>query len=618
MSDLSGKTLGHYQVIKPIGQGGMAKIYLAYQPSVRREVAIKVLSAHFQDNESFVNRFSQEVEVIARLQHPQIIPVYDYGEEDDHIYIVMAYMQGGTLAEWIERAPKGLPDQETTRLFDLITEGLDYAHSKEIVHRDLKSNNILMDENNHPYIADFGLAKLTEGKIELTNTMMTGTAAYMAPEIAQSGKSTKRADIYALGIILFEMLTGRLPFQGETPYKMLAAHIHQPVPDIREIRPDLPEGVQAVIDQALAKNPVNRFASAAEMAAALKMAMNTPSRMVEFKEVGTSRRSRPRSTLFQAPRFWMVAVVAALLSGALFLTSRLTREDGPIARPHDPTKHIAQASTTSNGAPQWTFDCLGSKGSALVDLKCREIKIAVENRILPYNYVYLETNQPGGMDYDMWWEICSRLHCKPIFVEQKWGTLLDRVRTGEFDAASEGITITDARKRTLTFSISYLNIEQRLVVRKGEDRFSNISEFLANDDLIAGALESSTNFDAAKKYIPENRIKTYKEFSSVFYALATRDIDAAIADQAPGQTTVTGIELQQAVQLEFIGTSLSSDQFGVAFPKDNDLVEAVNQALQDMRAQGILDELIVQYFGSGFNVTYNDINLGTHNQQPAP
>lgn len=607
MSDLSGKTLGQYQIIKSIGQGGMAKIYLAYQPSVKREVAIKVLASDLQENTSFVNRFAKEVEVIAHLQHPQIIPVYDFGKQDDALYIVMAYMRGLTLAERIDNAPKGLPDEETIRLIDLICAGLDYAHSKGIVHRDLKPNNILMDENNHPYIADFGLAKLSEGKLELTNTMMTGTAAYMAPEIAQSGKSTKRADIYSLGIILFEMLTGRLPFQGETPYKMLSAHINKPVPNIREFRRDLPQAVQAVLEKALAKNPVNRFDTAGQMVTELKSAM------------GTSRPGRLDASgwlnlLLRSPRFWMIAVTLAALSGTLFLTSRFTKDNETVTQSTDPTEHIAQVLTTSTGAAQWTYGCLGNSTSALVDLKCKEIKIAVENRILPYNYIFLETNHPGGMDYDMWWEICSRLHCRPVFIEQKWETMLDQIRAGEYDAASEGITITEDRQKTLDFSISYLNIEQRLVVRKGENRFSNISEFLTNEKLIAGALENSTNFDVAKQYIPEDRIKTYKEFSTVFYALATGDIDAAIADQVEGQSTVSGIELQQAIKLEFTGTSLSSDQFAVVFPKDSNLVEPVNKALQDMRAQEILDKLITRYFGPGFIVTYNDIDLGAHEQ----
>jgi polar amino acid transport system substrate-binding protein len=610
MSDLSGKTLGQYQIIKPIGQGGMAIIYLAYQPSVKREVVIKVMASPLQENVSFIKRFAQEVEVIAHLQHPQIIPVYDFGEHGDLIYIVMAYMRGGTLVDQIEGAPKGLRDEETIRLFDLICKGLDYAHAKGVVHRDLKPNNILMDENNHPYIADFGLAKLTEGKIELTNTMMTGTAAYMAPEIAQSGKSTKRADIYSLGIILFEMLTGRLPFQGETPYKMLSAHIHKPVPNIREFRSDLPQAVQAVLDQALAKSPVHRFATAMELANAFKLAMNTSNKKTSNTLIGRKWQFNPVHVFLQAPSLWMAALAILVLSGTLVLTSRFSNETATVS--NDPTEHIAQALTTSTGSTQWTYGCLGNSDSALVDLDCREIKIAVENRILPYNYIFLETNQPGGMDYDMWWEICTRLHCQPVFIEEKWETLLDKIKTGEYSAASEGITITEERRETLDFSISYLNIEQRLVVRKGETRFSNIGDFLANEKLIAGALENSTNFDAAKQYIPAERIKTYKEFSTVFYALATGDIDAAIADQVEGQSTVSGIELQQAVKLEFIGTSLSSDQFGVVFPKDSDLVNPVNKALQDMRARGKLDTLIDRYFGPGFNVTYNDIDLGVH------
>ena len=611
MSDLSGKTLGQYQVIKPIGQGGMAKIYLAYQPSIRREVAIKVMSSPLQQSVNSIKRFAQEVEVIAHLQHPQIIPVYDFGELDDQIYIVMAYIRGGTLADRIDQAPNGLPNQKIIRLLDLIAEGLDYAHAKGIVHRDLKPNNILIDESGHPYIADFGLAKLTEGKIELTNTMMTGTAAYMAPEIAQSGKSTKRADVYAIGIILFEMLTGKLPFQGETPYKMLSAHIHQPVPNIHKFRPDLPEAVQTVMDKVLAKDPVNRFATTGELTNAFKDALNSPSQTTALTE---KQRANSGNKYIFSPRVWMIAAIIATLAGIFILTSRFTKNNGPVVQSNNPTEHIAQAMTSSTGAAQWTYGCLGNSDNAIVDLDCREIRIAVENRILPYNFIYLKTNEPGGMDYDMWWEICSRLHCQPVFIEQKWETMLDEVGQGKYDSASEGITITEDRRKTHEFSVGYLNIEQRLVVRKGESRFLNISEFLANKDLVAGALAKSTNLKVAKQYIPEDRIKSYEEFSTVFYALTTGDIDAAIADQVEGETTVSGIDFQQAVNLEFIGTSLSSDQFGVVFPKDSDLVEPINKALQDMRVQGVLDTLISRYFGLDFNVTYNDIGLGAYGQ----
>ena len=611
MSDLSGKTLGQYQVLKPIGQGGMAKIYLAYQPSVRREVAIKVMSSPLQQTASSIKRFAQEVEVIAHLQHPQIIPVYDFGEHGDQIYIVMAYIRGGTLADRIEQAPNGLPKEEIVRLLDLIAEGLDYAHAKGIVHRDLKPNNILMDESSHPYIADFGLAKLTEGKIELTNTMMTGTAAYMAPEIAQSGKSTKRADVYAIGIILFEMLTGRLPFQGETPYKMLSAHIHQPVPDIRKLRPDLPDAIQSVMDKVLAKDPVNRFATTGELTNAFKNAINSGGQTTAPIE---KQHTTSGNKYILPARSWMIVLAVVALTGVIFLTSRFTKNNVPAAQSNNPTEHIAEVMPSSTGGIQWTYGCLGNGDSALMDLDCRQIRIAVENRILPYNFIYLKTNEPGGMDYDMWWEICSRLHCQPVFIEQKWETMLDEVSAGKYDAASEGITITDDRRKTHEFSVGYLNIEQRLVVRRDESRFANMSEFLANTDLVAGALANSTNLTVAKQYIPAERIKSYQEYSTVFYALTTGDIDAAIADQVEGETTVSGIDFQQAMNLEFIGTSLSSDQFGVVFPKGSDLVEPINKALQDMRVQGVLDTLISRYFGLAFNVTYNDIGLGAYGQ----
>lgn len=607
MPHLGGKTLGQYQLIESIGQGGMAEIYRAYQPSVKREVVVKVLSHTLRDEPSFVQQFMQEVDVIAHLQHPQIIPIYDFGQHEDDMYIVMAYMRGGTLADRIDQSQGGLQDEETIRLLDLIANGLDYAHSKDIVHRDLKPNNILMDEQNNPYIADFGLAKFTEGKLELTNTMMTGTAAYMAPEIAQSGKSTKRSDIYALGIILFEMLTGKVPFQGKTPYKVLSAHLHQPIPKIHELRPDLPEVMQVVIDKALAKEPADRFARARDLAATFKLAMRTPNPTPVTEAKG---KSTSQWTLSIPPAFLAMLIILAVVGVFAIYRSNQTQSSGTEAE--NPTEHIADAMITASGNPGWTFGCLGDSATALVDLDCREIKIAVQNRFLPHNYIFLKTNEPGGLDYDMWWEICSRLHCQPSFIEQKWETMLDEVREGNYDAAIGGITITEQRRKTLEFSISYLNIEQRLVVRKGESRFSNISEFRVNDELLIGALADSTNFDIAKQYIPEDRIKTYNEFSTIFYALAAGDIDAAIADQVEGEITVSGADFQQTINLEFIGTSLSSDQFGVVFPKDSDLVEPVNRALQDMRPQGVLDELIARYFGPDFNVSYDNIGLGAY------
>jgi ABC-type amino acid transport substrate-binding protein/predicted Ser/Thr protein kinase len=609
MSQLIGKTLGQYEIIESIGSGGTAQIYRAIKRASRREVVIKVLSPTFREDPSFVKNFAQEVDVIVQLQHPHIIPVYDFGEQDGDVYIVMAFMRGGTLADRVKKSEGGLPDEETIRIFELIADGLDYAHAREIIHRDLKPSNILMDEDHNPYLADFGLAKFTEGKIEMTNTMMTGTAAYMAPEIARQGKSTKRTDIYALGVILFEMLTGKLPYDGSTPYNVLAAHVNKPIPNILDYRPDLPPSIGAVINKALAKEPEDRYASAREMADAFKDVMYNawPASALEFKV-------QPATTTSPRPRWFAPILIAILTAVGIFIAATRLNTKEAAGAVQDPTEHVAKAVTTSSGNTQWTFGCLGESTTALVDLACQEINVAVENHFLPYNYIFLATNQPGGMDYDMWWEICTRLHCQPVFTEEKWEDTLSRIAASEYDAASEGITITDERKQFLDFSISYLNIEQHLVVRKGETRFSNINEFLANEDLTIGVQADTTNFQLISQYVPAGRIKTYKEFSLVFYALTTGEIDAAIADQVEGNETVTGIDFQQAVNLEFIGNSLSSDQFGIVLQKDSELLEPINKALQDMRASGALEAIIDRYFGSGFNITYNDIGLGAYGQ----
>jgi ABC-type amino acid transport substrate-binding protein len=345
------------------------------------------------------------------------------------------------------------------------------------------------------------------------------------------------------------MLTGKLPYQGKTPYNVLSAHVNQPIPKIRELRPGLPDAMQAFIDKALAKEPAERYATAREMSAALRLAMNSPA-----VAVSPEKRAEVNSQkLLTLPRgFLAIAILVLALVGA-FTIARFNQNQRALTQPENPTIHIAKQISGASGTSQWTFGCLGEGAAALVDLDCREIRIAVENHILPYNYVFLKTNEPGGMDYDMWWEICSRLHCKPVFLQEKWETLLSRVAAGEYDAASEGITIREEREQTLDFSISYLNIEQRLVVRKGESRFSNIREFVANPNLVVGALEASTNLDAAKQYVPQDRIRTYKEYSTVFYALTTGDIDAAIADQVQGETSVSGIDFQQAINLEFVG-----------------------------------------------------------------
>lgn len=273
MADLVGRTLGQYEILEEIGRGGMANVYRAVQPSIGREVAVKILPTHFLQDQTFLERFNREVQVIARLQHPHILPVYDYGEQEGRPYIVMAYLTGGSLADHIQQADNGMPLDEVVRLVSQIAEGLDFAHKEGIIHRDFKPRNVLLDRNGNAYLSDFGIAKVTEITAQLTGTGIVGTPAYMAPEMAQPGGVSPLVDIYALGVTIYQMLTGLLPYEADTPLGVLMAHASRPIPDVRESRPDLPVYVQMVVGRAMAKDSMARYSTAGELAKDLRAAV---------------------------------------------------------------------------------------------------------------------------------------------------------------------------------------------------------------------------------------------------------------------------------------------------------------------------------------------------------
>ena len=264
---LIGASLGQYKIVELLGKGGMATVYKAVQASINRTVAIKVLPPSFLHDDTFMQRFRREAEVIAKLEHFHILPIYDYGEYKGMPFIVMRYLEGGTLQDRIRQGP--LPWNDIVRIISQVAEALDYAHSRNVIHRDIKPSNIMLDAQGNAYLADFGIAKIQEGTSQLTGSGIVGTPAYMAPEQSEPGPPAPSMDIYALGVTLFEMITGHVPYEADTPIVQILMHIQQPVPSLPGYNPDIPLEVDRVVQRAMAKSPSERYQSAGELAQAL-------------------------------------------------------------------------------------------------------------------------------------------------------------------------------------------------------------------------------------------------------------------------------------------------------------------------------------------------------------
>lgn len=285
MSDLVGKTLGQYQIIKKIAIGGMATVYKARQASVNRFVAIKVLPTQFAGDRNFVKRFRHEAQAIAALEHVHILPLHDFGTEDGYTYMVMRYITGGTLANYMG---KPISYERIVKIISDIAGALDYAHQRGVIHRDVKPSNILIDEQGEALLTDFGIAKIAKGAnaTRLTKTgLVLGTPEYIAPEQAENEEIDGRSDIYSLGVVMYELLTGRPPYQAHTPLAIVMMHVNDTLPPApRSINPDIPEALESIAMKAMAKDPKKRFQTGKKMADALKKAL----RQIENPSTQTS------------------------------------------------------------------------------------------------------------------------------------------------------------------------------------------------------------------------------------------------------------------------------------------------------------------------------------------
>lgn len=312
MSDLTGQPLGQYEILSRVGRGSVSTIYKAYQRKLDRYVAIKVLSPHVVDEEGFLERFTQEARAVAQLDHPNIVPVYDFDQVGDIAYIVMRYVESGTLRSMMKGKPL-----ELDLVVDIATQvglALGYAHRHDVVHRDVKPSNILVGEGNWALLTDFGLAKILGGARQLTPSGVgMGTPDYMAPEQAQGLGGDGRADLYSFGVMLYEMVTGRLPFEADSAMAVVVKHITERPPSPRQFNPDLPQAIEQVILTAMDKDPQMRLQTAEKMVTALVCAAGRQERatlpMVDVAAWGLKRsaESAPASLPGRAAgvkRFW--------------------------------------------------------------------------------------------------------------------------------------------------------------------------------------------------------------------------------------------------------------------------------------------------------------------------
>jgi Tol biopolymer transport system component/predicted Ser/Thr protein kinase len=393
MSDLIGKTLGPYRILEQIGVGGMATVYRAYQPSMDRDVAIKVLPHYLSEDKQFAERFQREAHAIAKLEHPHILPVHDYGECDGVTYIAMRYVQAGTLKELMSKGRLSL--DEINRLIGQIGSALDYAHSQGVIHRDIKPSNVLIDPQGNTYLTDFGLARMLEASQQLTASGVgLGTPAYMSPEQGQGIKVDHRSDIYSLGVMLYEMATGRVPYEAETPMAVVLKHITEPLPLPRAVAPNVPEVIEKVILRAMAKDPAHRFQSACDLVQALNQAVRKasppePAQPTVVAEAMPTREHIPLAARIQRmqekPGRRMVLAIGAIVVLAVFglLFSQLP----PVA---------PQATATMT---------IGPVGSAAATIPARATTGAATP--MPTSAPPKATNTPSPLDAGEWLDLCG-------------------------------------------------------------------------------------------------------------------------------------------------------------------------------------------------------------------
>lgn len=295
-----GENVGPYRVISQLGQGGMATVYKAYHPQLDRYVALKMMHQAFLEDPNFLARFQREAQIVAQLEHPHIVPVYDFNEHKGQPYLIMKFIEGKTLKH--QQAARALTLETIVEIMTAVAGALSYAHRKGVLHRDIKPSNIVIDKEGTPFLTDFGLARIAQaGESTMSTDMVLGTPHYISPEQAKGQKNLDgRTDIYSLGVVLYELTVGRVPFSADTPFAVIHDHIYTPLPLPSVVNPEISPAIEQVLLKALAKMPEDRFATADELMTAFRRALNED-RVTEIKPQRVNKASVTRAQTSQNP-----------------------------------------------------------------------------------------------------------------------------------------------------------------------------------------------------------------------------------------------------------------------------------------------------------------------------
>ena len=444
MESIVGQQIDHYLIESHIARGGMADVYLARDVRLRRQVALKIMLADLTQQPEATARFEREAEAVARLHHPNIVQIYTAGlTPSNRPYLAMQYVKGGSLhAQLVRLAERQqrLATSDVLKLGRYIADALDTAHRAGIIHRDLKPGNILLQPDGAPVLTDLGIAAMQGHETQLTQMdRVLGTPQYMSPEQALGRKVDGRSDVYSLGVILYQMLAGQVPFDGESPLAILHQHVYEPPPPLAEVRPDLAAITYRVIDKALQKNPAERFHTAAEMAAALEQAlaaesgrpMAAPSAAAEVMPPATTVPPPSRSRLW-----WLLLLLPVLVLGlcvwglyGLFLRSTASVEDRDLPPP--PTLAVSQP---TNSLPA---------DSAPAD------SAATMTPLVTTNVATARLPEPPAIDGDLsdWPDVVPVLSAYQVYAHESWDGSEDLAalwRSGwDNDNLYLGVTVID-------------------------------------------------------------------------------------------------------------------------------------------------------------------------------